>query len=235
MAANDKDPQEDIDHIMSEIESLQKEMTGIDKTTEAVVEAAAPEEVVAEAAVVPEEPIVEEAPVVEEAPMDVVAEAVTGMEEFHASSDDVSMEETLGELKEEAPASGKSLLDEIAPEVAVVEESVTEEPVAVAEAQDVVHEIEREIAQELAQEVSVQEVPEGDVMAADNSKEYETGGSLSMTLTGSMSLKLRYEYEGEEVTIGFSDHSLMVQMTDGTEFKIPVNRSKKKTTLKRVA
>lgn len=49
-------------------------------------------------------------------------------------------------------------------------------------------------------------------------------GTLSLTLTGNMALKLKYEFEGQEVTISFVDQALRVQMTDGTEFKVPVIR-----------
>ncbi len=49
-------------------------------------------------------------------------------------------------------------------------------------------------------------------------------GCLSMTLSGQMTLKLKYEFEGQEVTIGFVDQCLKVELSDGTEFKIPVKR-----------
>lgn len=130
------------------------------------------------------------------------------MEEFHSTDDAPSMEETLGDLKEEE-SSGSSLLDQV---------GSTEE---------------------------VQDIEEkGEVMSAPvNGHDYDTveetpssgkPGSLSMTLTGSMTLTLKYEYEGEEVVVGFTDHALKVQLSDGTEFKIPV-RKKTKGKLKRVA
>jgi hypothetical protein len=49
-------------------------------------------------------------------------------------------------------------------------------------------------------------------------------GSLSMTLTGNMTLNLKYEFEGQQVTISFADQALRVQMRDGTEFKVPFSR-----------
>lgn len=49
-------------------------------------------------------------------------------------------------------------------------------------------------------------------------------GSLTLTLTGNMTLKLKYEFEGQEVIVSFADQALRVQMTDGTEFKVPVSR-----------
>jgi hypothetical protein len=49
-------------------------------------------------------------------------------------------------------------------------------------------------------------------------------GSLTLTLKGNMTLKLKYEFEGQEVTVSFADQSLRVQMSDGTEFKVPVSR-----------
>jgi hypothetical protein len=52
----------------------------------------------------------------------------------------------------------------------------------------------------------------------------DNDGALTMTVTGNMTLKLKYEFEGQEVTISFADQALRVQMTDGTEFKVPVAR-----------
>lgn len=49
-------------------------------------------------------------------------------------------------------------------------------------------------------------------------------GTLSLNVTGNMTLKLKYEFEGQEVTISFVDHALKVQTTDGAEFKIPFSR-----------
>jgi hypothetical protein len=50
-------------------------------------------------------------------------------------------------------------------------------------------------------------------------------GALSMTLTGSMRLSLKYEQDGQEVCVSFTDQFLMVSLADGTEFKIPVARA----------
>ena len=57
-------------------------------------------------------------------------------------------------------------------------------------------------------------------------KSNDPGGSLSLNLAGSTSLKLKYEYEGQEILIGFADQCLKVTLSDGTEFKIPLGRSK---------
>lgn len=66
----------------------------------------------------------------------------------------------------------------------------------------------------------------GDVF--DNAGESDSsqgGGTLSMTLTGNMTLVLKYDYEGQEVSIGFRDQALELKLSDGTEFKIPVRKS----------
>jgi hypothetical protein len=55
-------------------------------------------------------------------------------------------------------------------------------------------------------------------------------GSLTLTLTGNMTLKLKYEFEGQEVMVSFADQALRVQMSDGTEFKVPVARLAAATT-----
>jgi hypothetical protein len=54
--------------------------------------------------------------------------------------------------------------------------------------------------------------------------EAATDGTLMMTLHGKMTLRLKYEIEGQEVTIGFGDNALRVQLSDGAEFKIPVGK-----------
>jgi hypothetical protein len=64
---------------------------------------------------------------------------------------------------------------------------------------------------------------------SSNSDNGANDGSLTMTLTGNMTLKLKYEFEGQEVTISFADQALRVQMTDGTEFKVPVSRMSQAT------
>jgi hypothetical protein len=60
-------------------------------------------------------------------------------------------------------------------------------------------------------------------------------GSLSLTLSGSMTLRLKYEYNGQDVTIRFVDHCLRVELSDGTEFKIPVARAATAGTRRRAA
>ncbi len=65
-----------------------------------------------------------------------------------------------------------------------------------------------------------------------NNSDPESAPSLTMSLTGSMTLRLKYEFAGQEVTVGFTDEYLKVELADGTEFKIPVGRQK---ALRRVA
>lgn len=76
------------------------------------------------------------------------------------------------------------------------------------------------------------EVKETPVMSNAPQTNDESSPSLTMSLTGSMTLKLKYEFAGQEVTVGFSDDFLKIELADGTEFKIPVGRQK---TLRRVA
>lgn len=57
-------------------------------------------------------------------------------------------------------------------------------------------------------------------------------GTVSLTLSGNMTLKLKYEFEGQDVMISFVDQALRVQMSDGTEFKVPVTRGNAATNVK---
>jgi len=50
-------------------------------------------------------------------------------------------------------------------------------------------------------------------------------GVLKMTLSGAMRLALVYEAEGRAVTVSFDDGFLKVELTDGTEFRIPLSRA----------
>ncbi len=54
-----------------------------------------------------------------------------------------------------------------------------------------------------------------------------TPGSLFLTLSGNMTLKLKYEFEGQEVTIGFAENCLKIELADGTELKVPVGKAAK--------
>ena len=52
-------------------------------------------------------------------------------------------------------------------------------------------------------------------------------GCLTMSLEGSMKLKINYDFDGQSVAISFSDGCLKVELENGTEFKIPVGESKR--------
>lgn len=78
--------------------------------------------------------------------------------------------------------------------------------------------LEETLFDQMAQEKEV------DPLEGSKMEEKELDGCLTMTLTGNMNLKLKYEYGGQEVTVGFNDQFLIVQMADGTEFKVPVGK-----------
>ena len=54
-----------------------------------------------------------------------------------------------------------------------------------------------------------------------------SGGSMTLSMTGNMTLRLNYEVEGQLITIGFAEQTLTVELADGTEFKIPLHRTAK--------
>ena len=60
-------------------------------------------------------------------------------------------------------------------------------------------------------------------------------GSLTMTFKGNMTLKLQYDFDGQCVTVGFSDGALKIELADGTEFKIPVHGRRGPGQIRRVA
>ena len=218
--------QDEIDEIMNEIQNLQQGVNAAVNTK--------PEE----------KPKLRAVPPVAEQPTEPAL--LTTVEEFRGSGDDASLEETLGAMKGET--SGQGLLDQ---EDAAVEAAATAAESAAAE--NDVQEAEAEMQEEEAQvqeeeqtveevEEALEELPEEEVIEEQEEQEEEapesimdrigekitsaqtSDGTLSMTLSGTMTLKLKYEYEGQEVTIGFADNALKVYLSDGTEFKIPIGR-----------
>ncbi len=136
---------------------------------------------------------------------------VEGHEFQGGGSGEASLEDTLGSMKEEEPASGKSILD-------VAPAEPTPAPVVAAEAEPAAA-VETVAQQSLEKEVEAEvsrEIEENTSAAED--------GSLTLKLTGKMKLKLNYEYSGNEVSVHFDEDFLHVEMADGTEFKIPVHK-----------
>jgi hypothetical protein len=121
-----------------------------------------------------------------------------------ASSDDLSSDDILKEIQ----ANG------------LVDESNMEETLAELKSEDTGSSLLDEATEiQDDQETEMAEIP-----MSNTGGNSGNDGTLSMTLTGNMTLKLKYEFEGQEVTISFADQALRVQMTDGTEFKVPVAR-----------
>lgn len=227
-ASNTGSGGDEIDEIMNEIEELQKSMSASQVTPAAP---SAPE--------------------------------VNVMEEFKGGSDDVSMEETLANLKDDEP-SGPNLIDQ-AMEAEAAASQAPDEEVSSPELEEVLKEVQSE-AEEAAEEDelleeaeaealdnAVAEAEEAALLAAESedqdspvSEEVEKvvekeevpmseaprrgrtqsgQPTVSVKLTGDMLLRLSYEFEGQEVLVSFADGSLRVELSDGTEFKIPVRRA----------
>jgi hypothetical protein len=242
---------DEIDEIMNEIEELQQSMSAAQNGSAPAPRAqAAPVPVAAQPA---SEPSAAEPNV---------------MEEFQGGSGDVSMEETLANLKDDEP-SGPNLIDqameaeaaaqaeeaesaEVAEVGEIAEVEAMEDPseellddaetealdeavaeaekaaiLAAAEAEAAVAEADA-AAEALAQEEDLvdeemEEVPMSEAPRRGRTPSHQP--TVSMKLTGDMLLRLSYDFEGQEVVVGFSDGALRVQLSDGTEFKIPVRRN----------
>jgi hypothetical protein len=198
---------DEIDEIMNEIEKLQK---GMESAAEAKP-AEAPK-----LRAVPNPPV-------EDVPAEPTEPTEDDMKDFRGGADDASMEETLSGMKEEPKES--SILD------AAIDEVVAE----CEEKSDVEQQIEAVVEDEQTYEQTEESYSEPQTMQEDEIVESEVTeetnygttqeGCLTMSLQGNMTLKLKYEYEGQDVTIGFSDNTLKVQLSDGTEFKIPIARA----------
>jgi septal ring-binding cell division protein DamX len=155
------------------------------------------------------------------------------------ASNEGSMEETLAELPETPVESADAIaFDEDEVEVAAAG-AVPSAPAALTSVKSgAMESLTRSGPNELASIANIQEVKENvmkfpqtqaqsaapaqTTTATDNSDTPGASGTLSMTLSGSMTLKLNYEFEGQTVTVGFADECLKISLADGTEFKIPV-------------
>lgn len=74
---------------------------------------------------------------------------------------------------------------------------------------------------------TAEEERRGDVQPQVNGAAGALPGSLTLVLSGQMTLRLKYDFEGQEVTVSFAEGCLKVELADGTEFKIPVGKFKK--------
>ncbi len=199
----------EIDEIMNEIQHLQEGMSGAvqqSKETRSVKSPASTAPVESKAS----ELKAESKPELKVVPtMEPEALVESAMEEFHApaSADGPSMEETLGSMKPEE-AVGNSLLGGAAEAEDSSEELVTG---STQETED--------FDQEIASVISEDTISEGET-GMQNSDE----GTMTLQMSGAMNLRLKYEIDGQEVTIGFVDQQLRVELADGTEFRIPLHR-----------
>ena len=220
MAAEpNKKPEEfsddEIDQIMDELDKLQEEMD----TPEA--EGAKAEAGTGDASG-ESEPALKVVPDVDEA----LAEAAglgdddDILGEFRGSTEDASMEETVGDLGQEETDSGVLAADE--PTKEETPEFLSEpEPEPVPEPKP---KPEPEPEPELEPPMSTAATRKSSRQTPGQAVSVNQDGCLNMMLTGDIQLKLNYEFGEQEVSIGFEDHCLEVKLTDGTEFKIPLNK-----------
>ena len=231
--------QDEIADIMNEIESLQQGMAQVSKP-KATTQSASP----------PLHSVPTPPP-----PEDSISEETLAEFRDAQGADSASMEETLAGMKSEEEDFGTSLLDgnfetdSHSPEdVQSSAEAVMQAVEAEAEADALLAaaEVEADLllaaaeADALAEAVALEtqaslsnpeSKPKDDPMTTrpgprSVSPSAADSGCLTLSLQGSMTLKLKYEFEGQEVTLSFNDQFLRVELSDGTEFKIPVARPK---------
>ena len=215
---------DEIEQIMSEIEELQQEMTA--PAPPSPFKASGPKLKMVSATVVDPEPsMTSGGGEVEE---DILGEIQAGA----GGGSDGGLEDTLGEMKGDE-GNGNGLLDQaiqadVEPKGHFVEPKAHfDEPKA---HYDEVTEMDAEETEEEA--ATDTDTDSNEENMANNNDNDGNPGTLSIQLKGNMTLKLNYEFEGQDVTIGFSEGALRVQLADGTEFKVPMG--KKKVPLKRV-
>ena len=133
-----------------------------------------------------------------------------------------NLQESISDVQAREPAA-PSL--KVVPAVSGSDEPSLEEPMATMKADPEVRTLLDDDPTEGVNADTMSLTSEEEELAAavgDFSEEAAEDGSLSMVLSGKMSLKLKYAFGGNEVTVRFSDNSLIVSLTDGTEMKIPL-------------
>ncbi len=131
------------------------------------------------------------------------------MKEYHdpAPARGASLEDTLGDLAPEAPATGRSLLNERASRPNVTESDMAAEVMADVEGAKVVP------------------MRQSSSSAGGRS----SGGysqpagmeKLEMSLRGGAPFRISYEHEGREIILDVDGTQLLVTLADGTEFRVP--------------
>ena len=223
------DSLDEIDQIMNEIEELQQSM--------ATAQAQPAPSGNSSASPLDSETKVAQTAVLQSAP-EVANDA---MAEFSSGRTETSLEDALGDLKDDEPA-GPNLIDKaIEAEATAIEASAVGE-VANAGANGTEQNIDETISEIIDESVdeSIDETIEEPLQMHELTKRRASGNSnpsaatqvptLNVQLSGDMKLKLIYEFEGQDVIVSFSDGALKVELSDGTEFKIPVRRNPLKKT-----
>jgi hypothetical protein len=214
----DHDTADELEQIMNDIEELQEEMAH----EEASEGKRKPAPAAAAAPAAKARPALKAVPAAEEDDAELA--------DFRGGSGDVSMEETLAGLEDEAPPTGKSLLDD---DLAAIEQEaeaaaadeITEDPEAITDEEltdemaDIVDHLngtenglgKKEVAVKAAQKTTHRTTTGG-----------AEEGSLTLSVSGAMSLKLRYEGGDQEIEVALAGDALVVRLSDGSEFRIPV-------------
>lgn len=205
-------PNDEIAEIMNEIQSLQQSMAA-HADPEPSLDAQAPE------------------------PAPASLGEPQALDEFRGSADDASMEETLANLKEEPDAAPNSLLDASEgeePSAGPIEAEMAMEAVQAEADFDSGVGLDSEHEEETPRKYTPSRVrAASDFESSQESPESPESpesqdGALTLTLSGKMTLNLKYEFEGQDVKIQFRDGCLHVELVDGTEFKVPVGSKRLK-------
>lgn len=243
---------DEIAEIMGEIEGLQQELAEAPVKPSVALQSKPALKAVPKIPATPMKASEPEAaaPVVaaEETPVDETQDP--SLEDIRAGASGDSIEETLGGLEDEPPAPGSILSTITSVEEEESQQSV-EEVQALAD-ESVEAELAPEMSEDQFETETTQAVAEppakparrapAPVAKLSESRKAKgakpapsagpsagvsagvSDGTLTMTLTGNMKLNLRYECDGNEVSVGFEDGFLKIEMAGGTELKVPVKK-----------
>lgn len=189
---------DDVADIINDIDALQNEISTTSAARPSPKVAQKHLKIVSQVAQEPKMPDLEE-PSVEITDAAVLEE----LSDFHSEPGEVGLEDSVGGIRDDEVHGDSSNVSEESP----LEEKFDQ------------------MAEEESQTVSEPRSME----TRDHSLPNEAmSGMLTLSIKGGITLKLKYEFEGHELTLELVDHCLKVELGDGTEFRVPLNRPVKR-------
>jgi hypothetical protein len=146
------------------------------------------------------------------------------LKEFTGEGEEPWLEETLAHLKQEPELTEQELAVEQEVQEMIQAEQTQEAETGVDDLIESMHEAETKNETESMNITEAMDETESIHEPAPRGETGSAGGSLSMSVTGNMTIQLNYQPTGHSVSVGFSSDWIHLKLADGTELKIPLKK-----------